>query len=299
MSAQVTTSDPTGVGGAPAWFTTALEHAPEHHVTRVEGRRVAYRSWGEVGLPAVVLVHGGAAHAGWWDHVGPYLADTRRVVAIDLSGHGDSDHAAGYTLERWADEVVAVAELQDSAVPPALVGHSMGGFVTLTAARDHGSVLGGAVAIDSPVREMSVEARTWLESNPSLPPHKVHPDRAAVLARFRTLPEDDVTLEFVRDHIAGQSVREVEGGWSWKFDPAIFLSSRMEPEALAAASCRVALVRGERGMATVDITETVASVLGGHVPVTLVPDSGHHVMLDQPLALIAALQALLGEWSRP
>lgn len=283
----------------PAWFTTALEHAPEHHETRVDRRRIAYRSWGETGRPAVVLVHGGAAHSGWWDHVGPYLADARRVVAIDLSGHGDSEHASSYSLERWADEVVAVAEQQDSPVPPALVGHSMGGFVTLTAARDHGASLGGSVAIDSPVREMSVEARTWLESNPTLPPHKVHADRDVVLSRFRTLPEDDVTLEFVRDHIAEQSVREVEGGWSWKFDPAIFLSSRMEPEALAAASCRVALVRGERGMATVDITETVATILGGHVPVTLVPDSGHHVMLDQPLALIAALQALLGEWSRP
>ena len=51
-------------------------------------------------------------------------------------------------------------------------------------------------------------------------------------------------------------------------------------------------------MATTDITTTVAERLGGHVPVTVVPDAGHHIMLDQPVALVAALQVLLGEWSR-
>ncbi|MEH3033740.1 MAG: alpha/beta hydrolase [Aeromicrobium erythreum] len=286
---------------APAWFTTALERTPERHRLEHAGLGTAYRAWGEQGRPVVVLVHGGAAHAGWWDHVGPFLADQRRVVAVDLAGHGDSDHASAYSLADWSDQVVAVAAAESggSDVPPALVGHSMGGFVCLTAASRHGERLAGAVAIDSPVREMSAEARTWLASNPTLPPHKVHPDRETVLERFRTLPEDDATLPWLRRHIAAESVREVDGGWTWKFDPAIFLSARMEPEALAEAACRVALVRGERGMATRDITTTVAEVLGGHVPVTLVPDSGHHVMLDQPIALITALQSLLGEWSRP
>jgi pimeloyl-ACP methyl ester carboxylesterase len=73
----------------------------------------------------------------------------------------------------------------------------------------------------------------------------------------------------------------------------------MEPEDLAAAGCEVALVRGERGMATTDITESVAEILGGHVPVTLVPDAGHHIMLDQPIALIALLQTLIGQWRMP
>ena len=122
---------------------------------------------------------------------------------------------------------------------------------------------------------------------------------SGLLARFRTLPDDDSTLDFVKRHVAAGSVREVDGGWAWKFDPRIFLSSRMEPEELAGAGCPVALVRGERGMATTDITDVVAARLGGHVPVTVVRDSGHHVMLDQPVALVAVLQTLVGEWRRP
>ncbi|MGJ9411853.1 alpha/beta fold hydrolase [Aeromicrobium sp. CF4.19] len=281
----------------PAWFDAALAEEPEHRTVDVGGAAIAYRSWGPVGAPVTVLVHGGAAHAGWWDHVGPHLADQHRVLALDLSGHGRSGHRETYTLEQWAGEVLAVARSEDSDAP-VVVGHSMGGFVALTAAREHGASLAGVVAIDSPVRQMSPEARAWLDSHPDPPPHKVHPTREAVLARFRTLPEDDATLEFVRRHIAEESIAAVEGGWSWRFDPRIFLSTRMEPSALAAAQCPVALLRGERGMATRDITATVARELGGGVPVTTVPDAGHHVMLDQPVALIAAINVLLGQWRR-
>ncbi|WP_375001544.1 alpha/beta fold hydrolase [Aeromicrobium sp. CTD01-1L150] len=314
----------------PTWFDEAIAEEPARLTREVDGASVAYRAWGRPGDPPVVLVHGGAAHGGWWDHVGPHLTgggagpgaaddtgggagpgaaddtgggagpegpDRHRVLAIDLTGHGLSSHTGGYSLERWASEVVAVARAE-SDVPPIVIGHSMGGFVALTAARDHGSQLAGVVAIDSPVRQMSPEARAWLDSSPHLPPHKVHPTQEAILKRFRTLPEDDATLDFVRDHIAAESIVEVEGGWSWRFDPRIFLSTRMETSALAEAVCPVALLRGERGMATRDITAAVARELGGGVPVTTIPDAGHHVMLDQPVALIAAVNVLLGQWRR-
>ena len=47
-----------------------------------------------------MLVHGGAAHSRWWDHIGPLLADGRLVVAIDLSGHGDSARRESYSLDQ-------------------------------------------------------------------------------------------------------------------------------------------------------------------------------------------------------
>jgi pimeloyl-ACP methyl ester carboxylesterase len=282
----------------PTWFTDAIASPFDTSEVIVGGARISYRAWGKPGSQGVILVHGGAAHAGWWDHIAPFLAAEHRVVAIDLSGHGDSDRRADYSLATWADEVLAVAA-RESVGRPVIAGHSMGGFVGLTAAKLHGDSVRGVVAIDSPVREISPEAKTWLASNPTMPDHKVHPDRQTVIARFRTLPEDEAGLEYVRRHIAEQSVREVEGGWSWAFDPQIFVSAQMEPEDLAEAGCEVALVRGERGMATTDITESVAEVLGGHVPVTLVPDAGHHIMFDQPIALIALLQTLLGQWRAP
>ena len=77
----------------PDWFARAIAQAPEHRDVVVAGARVAYRAWGPAGAPGVVLVHGGAAHSGWWDHVAPLLTG-HRVVALDLTGHGDSDRRA-------------------------------------------------------------------------------------------------------------------------------------------------------------------------------------------------------------
>lgn len=279
----------------PAWFTDALAQPYEVLETTVEGARIAYRAWGKPGRPVAVLVHGGAAHAGWWDYIGPLFTDEHRIVAIDLSGHGDSEHRDSYGLETWAAEVLAVAR-QESDVKPVVFGHSMGGFVALTAAKIFGDKLVGAVAIDSPVREMSLEAKAWVAAGNHPPDNKVYPSREVILGRFRTLPEDEASQSYIRDHIAAGSIKQVEGGWTWKFDPAIFLRSRMEPEDLAQAACNVALFRGERGMATLDITADVAERLGGHVPVTVIRDAGHHIMLEQPIALLAALQTLLGQW---
>jgi len=302
----------------PAWFTNAIATPYDEREIEVQGTPIRYRAWGKSGDPVAVLIHGGAAHAGWWDHIGPHLADHHRVVAIDLSGHGDSGRREHYSLEAWAAEAVAVAAAE-SELPPVLFGHSMGGFVALTAARDHGAQLRAVAAIDSPVRQMSPEAKAWMDGNASIPSPKVYPDRETILGRFRTLPLDDANIDYVHRHIAEGSIREVGGGhggsgqgdsgqensgqensgWSWKFDPRLFLSTRMEPEALAGAACDVALIRGERGMATRDITDDTRARLGRDVPVILIPDAGHHIMLDQPIAMIAVLETLLSQWRTP
>lgn len=280
---------------APTWFSQALAHEPEYKTIDVDGVAIAYRVWGQSGNPVAVLVHGGAAHSGWWDHVGPHLTSHHRVVAVDLSGHGDSDWRDEYALEIWAGEVMAVAQAEHSDAP-VLFGHSMGGFVSLTAARLYES-LAGVVAIDSPVRESSAETKAWIAERRQLPGNKVYATRAEIVSRFRTLPEDASGLAFVRDHIAEGSVREAhDGGWTWKFDPQIFLRSRMEPEEVRESHCDVALLRGERGMASKDITDAVSQRLDIDVPVTVIVDAGHHIMIDQPVALLAVLQTFLGQW---
>lgn len=278
----------------PAWFTEALAREPEHKTVEVDGAKISYRAWGRSGDPAAVLVHGGAAHAGWWDHIGPHLTAHHRVISIDLSGHGDSDWRSEYTLGTWAREIMAAAGAEGSD-GPVLFGHSMGGFVSLMASRLYDS-LAGVVAIDSPVRESSAETKAWAAERRQLPGTKVYDDRDEILSRFRTLPEDASGLAFVRDHLAQGSVRQTAGGWSWKFDPQIFLRSRMEPEEVREANCPVALLRGERGMASTDINDVVAERLGIEVPVTVIVDAGHHIMIDQPVALLAVLQTFLGQW---
>ena len=104
-----------------------------------------------------MLVHGTAAHARWWDHVGPLLPAGMRVVALDLSGHGDSDRREQYSFDRWAQEVVAVAADGGVSGPPVVIGHSLGGSIAIGAATRYGDALAGIVVIDSPLHEVPPE----------------------------------------------------------------------------------------------------------------------------------------------
>src|SRR5690349_7020121 len=108
---------------APRWFVEAIEKRPQRHSVIAEGASISYRVWGEPGRPGLVLVHGGAAHSGWWDHIGPLLT-SHRVAALDLSGHGDSDRRPSYSMDLWAKEVAAVCAAEQL-VRPVVIGHSM------------------------------------------------------------------------------------------------------------------------------------------------------------------------------
>ena len=71
---------------APGWFTDALDATVEPGVVEVDGVPIHYRAWGEPSdASGVVLVHGGAAHSRWWDHIAPFLAGNRRVVAASVA----------------------------------------------------------------------------------------------------------------------------------------------------------------------------------------------------------------------
>ena len=106
----------------PEWYQRAVAHQPTTHSLTFEGLTVAYLKWsralstddvadhddvaGHAASPSVgttttttsrrrgvALVHGTFAHAHWWDFIAPLLTDEYDVVAIDLPGCGDSDHA--------------------------------------------------------------------------------------------------------------------------------------------------------------------------------------------------------------
>ncbi len=276
----------------PAWFTAALAAPVEEHTTTVAGAEIAYRAWGEPGGPGIVLVHGGAAHSRWWDHIGPLLAKGRRVVAIDLSGHGDSARRTSYSLDVWAREVRTVAAEAGFASAPTVIGHSMGGLVTLRLAALFGSRIEGAVVIDSPVRDLSPEERAAHEQR-VFRFRRVYPTREAAIARFRPVPDQPV-LGYIADHVAATSVCPADGGWTWKWDARIFGREPSVP--LIKLDCRVALFRAEHGLVSAEMSEVMYDRLGRVAPVIEIPAAGHHIMLDQPIALVAALRTLLSDW---
>jgi pimeloyl-ACP methyl ester carboxylesterase len=95
----------------------------------IEGRRVNYVSLGHGDGAPIVFVHGlGGCWQNWLENL-PFFAQRRRVVALDLPGHGSSEmprekiSISGYG--RTVNELCERLELGQVD----LVGNSMGGFV--------------------------------------------------------------------------------------------------------------------------------------------------------------------------
>jgi pimeloyl-ACP methyl ester carboxylesterase len=96
-----------------------------------------------------VFVHGWASDLSSWEaQVPAVVAAKQRVIAVDLPGHGRSDHPdAAYTPERLARGVLAVLK-QEQVANPVLVGHSMGGLVVRYVAQQMPATR-GLVIVDS------------------------------------------------------------------------------------------------------------------------------------------------------
>jgi len=288
---------------APEWFKSALSLEPERFSIAVDGARIETLAWGERGKPGLLFLHGNGAHADWWSFIAPFFTADFRVAAISWSGMGGSDHRPHYRLDTFVAEAFAGAEaagLFESPAKPLAVAHSFGGFPLAAMAQAAGERLRGAVIVDSPAclppGALSNRARPPVSERRA---HRVYPTLAEALARFRLAPEQPCAHLFIADFIARAALREVDGGWSWKFDPAMWAEFELgTPPDLAQAKCPVAVVWGDRSkLMPPDTRALLAELAIPHVPAITIPDAAHHVMIDQPLAFVSVLRTLFETWA--
>lgn len=286
---------PDDFDSAPDWFVRSIESRPRHTDIEVDGCRVHLRLWGDRVRPTLILVHGGAAHSGWWDHIAPYFAETHYVVAIDLSGHGDSGRRQSYREAQWGEEVAAAASFANPHLEPTIVGHSMGGWVTVAAAVRDDLDPRRVVIIDSPLRQSPINRVR--QGRPD-----GYASRDEILARFVTVPSQDSTLTYVQRHVALESIVRRDARWFWKFDPTASMRPelRQAPEdvntlrrLVSEKSCPITFLRSEQGLVPPLMAEQIRNLLAGRGTIIELAEAGHHPMLDQPLALVSALRVLI------
>lgn len=281
---------------APEWFLRAIDTPHEQGRILVQGALIEWLAWGERGLPGLLLLHGNGAHADWWRFIAPAFAATHRVVAFSWSGMGNSEHRAHYSLDIFVAEILAIAHgtgLLDSG-PFAVVGHSFGGFPMMQLAGQANSPFRQAIILDSPFDGQADGRPERMKSRP--PRTQVYPTLAAALARFRWEPPQPTANDYICDFIARESIRQVAGGFTWKFDPMMWRDFRVARtfDLLSGARCPVALVWGaESALLTPAVVAAMAARLPAGSPRVSIPHAYHHVMVDQPQALIATLRRLL------
>lgn len=257
----------------------------------VDGVPVRFAVHGPADGPEVLLVHGSGAHRGWWYLVVPHLvAAGLRVVAVDLSGHGDSGHRAGYDADVWGAELLAVA----GGRRPLLVAHSLGGRVALLTAAAHPDAFTGLVLVDTPLRPppsyRAALAAGRLERRPREP--RRHPDREDLVARFRLAPPQPHPPAEVMRTVAGHGVRERDGMWTWKHDQGGFPGLYGPGLLTAASALRLPLtyLHGARSaLVDADEAEFVRALVPGGARVVAVAGGHHHLPLDRPAECAAVI----------
>jgi len=101
------------------------------------------------GEPALVFVHCWTCDRGYWDKQTEYFAKRHQVVRLDLAGHGESGRERkDYRIETFGGDVSAVVE-KLGLKKVILIGHSMGGPVSVEAAKRLGDRVTGVVGVDT------------------------------------------------------------------------------------------------------------------------------------------------------
>lgn len=263
-------------------------------VLDVDGLSIARLEWGPPDGAPLLCLHGWLDNAASFAPLAPFLADLR-LIALDLPGHGASDHrppGASYHALDWVGDVLRVADALELDTF-ALVGHSMGagiaGLVAGTAPTRVArlALIEGIGSRSHRPEDVPERTAAWLEEERDA---RRFPDRrrpalfeTAVRARLASRPIARASVEL----LALRGTEPIEGGVLWRHDRAL---QRTRPPSLDEESARAFLRRigcptllvmareGEQWLGQA-AAERAACIQG----LTRVEVEGaHHVHMDYP-----------------
>lgn len=128
----------------------------------VDGIRVPYTAVGS-GPSAVVFIHGWSCDRSVWNSqvADPALSSGRRLIALDLPGHGQSDKPkAAYTMDLFVRSIAAVMD-KEGIERAVLVGHSNGTPMARQFLRVHPERTAGLVVVDGALRSYFRNPSEW------------------------------------------------------------------------------------------------------------------------------------------
>ena len=274
---------------------STTETARERRIT-LPTLTLAARTWGDEAAPPLLALHGWLDNAGSYDRLAPLLATRYHVIALDLPGHGHSDHLPDGASYHWPEYVRAVLGAADvlGLAHYALLGHSLGaGIASMVAAArperiERLLLIEGLGLLGDDGSQTLQRFRDALNADPAGKRLRTFASIGqAISARTLAtgLPADQARP------IIERAVRTVDGGWQWRSDPRI---NRLTPMRLAESQVH-ALLAGIEAPTRLLLAEPATSYLPSEpmrrraecvrdIRVTHLA-GGHHLQLEHPEAV--------------
>lgn len=281
-----------------------MRAAEELRIPLPGGGELAAKAWGDAARPPLLALHGWLDNAGSFDRLAPLLAGDRRVVALDLRGHGRSSHLPPGEWYHYVDRFDELRAVFDHFgwTRAGLLGHSLGGTLASLFAALHPERVGElrlVEALGPLTREPAAtlaELRRALDQRAayaSRRPLRVFPDLdAAIAARMAV---NDLGETAARA-IVERGIVAVDGGFVWSSDPRLTLAS---PVRFTEAQV-LAMLAGIRAPTVLVLAEPATSYLptammdarAAQVPgIRVVRLAGnHHLHLENAEAVAAVLR---------
>jgi esterase len=274
------------------------EYRPASYTSRfiqVGGLRLHYLDYGSAGRAPMLCLHGGAAHAHWFDFVAASFTPDYHVRALDQRGHGDSEWASppSYSYARYAvdlAEVVEKLELRDFV----LIGHSMGGTVSLEYAATHPGRVSSLIIVDSTLQMTADRVAVLRDVGARQGRH--YATNEEFLAHFRLRPPGTTAAPGILRHLARNSGRQYpDGSWRHKFDRSVYATRETTDGLPYWKHIRIPalLVKAERSQRISPQVFAEVKARCPQVELVEVPGADHHVTLDSPSGFARAVKSFL------
>ncbi len=191
----------------------------------LRGLNTRVTEWGDSSNPILLLLHGWMDCGGSFQFVAPALAERFHVIAPDLRGFGDTDHAQGYWFPDYLADVEALLNVYSPNQAVYVAGHSMGGNIALLYAGISPHRVKRVISLESagllPTEpsEAPTKYRKWMMEVLSDQPPRVYPSRQALLMSMHKVnpqlaPEMIETLADLWAEPVPQEESEVSNKWA-------------------------------------------------------------------------------------
>ncbi len=275
-------------------------HGPTSHSYFSQRLRLHYVDWGNPDAPPMILIHGGRDHCRNWDWVADQFRDDYHIIAPDLRGHGDSQWMVGGAYSQ-IDYVYDIAQLllQKQMSPVTIIGHSLGGSISLLYTALHPENVKKLVAIEGMGPPPSMIAERFNQPTEK----RLHnwfsdlrKSSGRIVKRYPTLEDALQRMQTENPHLSEEQARHLtihgsnqneDGTFSWKFDnyvrnfSPIGVPFDQTAELYANITCPTLLVRGLESWASDPVADGRTKAFKCPVEVVAFANAGHWVHHDQ------------------